>query len=101
MYIVIYGLPERLTEQRKKYGMSQSTAAKRLNIAPATISGYERGERTPSLTIILKMAYIYNCTVDYLLGKDNNDSSRIYIDVTDLSEKKRKAVNEIVNAMKE
>ena len=98
---MIYGLPERLKEQREKYGMSQNTIAKRLNIAPATVSGYERGERTPSLLILLKLSYIYNCSVDYLLGKNNDDSSHVYIDVTELSEKQRKAVNDLVNTIKE
>lgn len=97
---MIYGLPERLKEQREKYGMSQGIVAKRLNIAPATISGYERGERTPSLPIILKLSYIYNCSVDYLLGKNNDGGTHVYIDVTELSEKKRKAVNELINAIK-
>lgn len=98
---MIFGLPERLREQREKYGMSQRTAAKRLNIAPATISGYECGERTPNLLMILSLSYLYNCSVDYLLGKNNDDGSHVYIDVTELSEKKRKAVDELVNAMKE
>ena len=98
---MIYGLPERLKEQRERYGMSQGIVAKRLNIAPATISGYERGERTPSLPIILKLSYIYNCSVDYLLGKNNDNGTHVYIDVTELSEKQRKAVNDLVNAIKE
>ena len=98
---MIYGLPERLKEQRTKYGISQSTLAKRLNIAPATISGYECGERTPDPLMLLKLSYIYNCSVDYLLGKSNDNDTRVYIDVTELSEKKRKIVDELINAMKE
>lgn len=97
---MIYGLPERLKEQREKYRMSQGTIAKRLNIAPATVSGYERGERTPSPLILLKLSYIYNCSVDYLLGKNNDDSSHIYIDVTDLSEDQRKVLDELVKTMR-
>lgn len=98
---MIYGLPERLRELREKYGFSQSDVANRLNVTSSVISSYERGERNPSLPIILKISYIYNCSVDYLLGKNNDDSSHIYIDVTELSEKQRKAVNDLVNAIKE
>ena len=98
---MIYGLPERLREQREKHSMSQAAVAKRLKIGPATISGYERGERTPSLFMILRFSYLYNCSVDYLLGKNNNDSSRIYIDVTELSEKQRKAITDLINSIKE
>lgn len=98
---MIYGLPEKLRKLREKYGFSQGDIADRLNVTSSLVSSYERGERTPSLPIILKLSYIYNCSVDYLLGKNNEDGSHVYIDVTELSEKKRKAVDELVNAMKE
>ncbi|MCI9409956.1 MAG: helix-turn-helix transcriptional regulator [Oscillospiraceae bacterium] len=97
---MIYGLPERLREMREKYNISQEAVAERLGITSSSVSSYERGERTPSLPIILKLSYIYNCSVDYLLGKNNDDNTHVYIDVTELSEKKRKAVNDFVNAIK-
>ena len=65
---MIYGLPERLREMREKYNISQEAVAERLGITSSSVSSYERGERTPSLPIILKLSYIYNCSVDYLLG---------------------------------
>lgn len=98
---MIQGLPQKLRELREKYNMSQNDIANRLNVTSSLISSYERGERTPSLPIILKISYIYNCSVDYLLGKNNDDGAHVYIDVTELSEKKRKAVDELVNAMKD
>ena len=85
---------------REKYNISQEAVAERLGITSSSVSSYERGERTPSLPIILKLSYIYNCSVDYLLGKNNDDNTHVYIDVTELSEKKRKAVNDFVNAIK-
>lgn len=97
---MINGLPERLRELREKCGISQSDIADRLEVTSSLISSYERGERTPSLPIILKLSYIYNCSVDYLLGKNNDGGTHVYIDVTELSEKKRKAVNELINAIK-
>lgn len=97
---MIYGLPERLREMREKYNLSQDTLADRLGITSSAVSLYERGERTPSVQIILKLSYIYNCSVDYLLGKNNENDNHIYADVTELSEKKRKAINELINAIK-
>ncbi len=97
---MIYGLPERLRELREKSGLSQNDIAKRLDVAAATISGYERGERTPSLSAILSFSYIYNCSVDYLLGKKQEDVTHVYVDVTDLSDEQRRAVDEIVRVMK-
>lgn len=87
---MIYGLPERLREMREKYNISQEAVAERLGITSSSVSSYERGERTPSLPIILKLSYIYNCSVDYLLGKNNDDNTHVYIDVTELSEKSEK-----------
>ena len=97
---MIYGLPEKLRELREKSGISQGVVAKRLNVAPATISGYERGERTPSLETILGLSYIYNCSVDHLLGKKQEDGSHVFVDVTDLSAEQRKVINELVKVMK-
>lgn len=97
---MVYGLPERLREMREKYNLSQEAVAERLGITSASVSSYERGERTPSLPIVLKLSYIYNCSVDYLLGKNNDNDTHVYIDVTELSEQKRKAVNDFVNAIK-
>ncbi|MDE6598668.1 MAG: helix-turn-helix transcriptional regulator [Oscillospiraceae bacterium] len=97
---MIYGLPERLRELREKFGISQRDAAERVGIAPTTISGYERGERTPDVLTVLKFSYVYNCSVDYLLGKSHEDDSHIYIDVTELSGEQRKVIDELVKVMK-
>ena len=97
---MIYGLPERLRDLRVKSGMSQHEVAERLKVAAATLSGYECGDRTPSLPKILGISYLYNCSVDYLLGKKQDDISRIFIDVTELSDEQRKAINELIRVMK-
>ncbi|MDE7279490.1 MAG: helix-turn-helix domain-containing protein [Oscillospiraceae bacterium] len=98
---MIYGLPERLRGLRKKCGISQREAAKRVGIASTTISGYERGERTPDVLTVLKFSYVYNCSVDYLLGKSRENDSHIYIDITELSEEQRKVIDELVKVMKQ
>lgn len=97
---MIYGLHEKLRELREKNGISQADVAKRLNVAPATISGYERGERTPSLETMLGLSYIYNCSVDYLLGKKQEDGSHAFVDITDLSPEQRKVINDLIKIMK-
>lgn len=96
---MIYGLPEKLRELREKYGFSQGDVADRLEVTSSLVSSYERGERTPSVPIILKLSYIYNCSVDYLLGKNNDTNTHIYIDVTNVLEEQRKALYELVKTM--
>lgn len=98
---MIYGLPEKLCALREKSGLSQGDVAKRLNIAASNISGYERGERTPSLSTLLSLSYVYNCSVDYLLGKKQEDTSGVTVDITDVPKEHRKIIYDMVDALKQ
>ena len=66
---MINGLPERLRKLRSNLKLSQKQVAERLNSSISSISGYETGEKTPSAEQLLALSYLYNCSVDYLLGK--------------------------------
>lgn len=68
---MINGLPERLKELRQINRLTQKDVAERLGLSPSIISGYETGERTPSVEIILSLSYLYKCSTDYLLGKES------------------------------
>lgn len=98
---MIYGLPERLRDLREKCGLSQGDVAKRLDIAASNISGYERGERTPSLPTMLSLSYVYNCSVDYLLGKKQEDTSRVTVDISEVPMEHRKIIYDMVDALKQ
>ncbi len=67
---MIKGLSEKLQTLRKKYHLSQKDVAKAINVSPSIISGYETGERNPSLENLLALSYLYRCSTDYLLGKE-------------------------------
>lgn len=65
-------LGRRIELERTRLGLNQIELAKKLNLSSsASISQYESGERTPSDDIKLKMADIFGCTIDYLLGKSD------------------------------
>lgn len=65
---------ERLKFLREKEKMYQSELAEKLNLAPSSISMYERGDRDPDTSTLAKIAQIFNVTTDYLLGiSDTND----------------------------
>lgn len=98
---MIYGLPQRLLELREKCGLSQGDVAKRLNIAASNISGYERGERTPSVPTLLSLSYVYNCSVDYLLGKKQEDASRVTVDISEVPREHRKIIYDMVDALRQ
>lgn len=96
---VINKLPERLHILRTKYGYSQKQVAKKLGISPSIISGYETGERTPSTEILLALSYLYNCSTDYLLGKQQSGLT-VSVELDDLTEKQISAILALVDSIK-
>ena len=66
-------LGKRIELERTRLGLNQIELAKKLNLSSsASISQYESGDRLPSDDIKLKMAEIFNCSIDYLLGKTDS-----------------------------
>ena len=58
---------ERLAELRKDCGMTQRELAG-LQVSVTTISGYENNRKTPNDEDKVKIARIFNVSLDYLLG---------------------------------
>lgn len=94
---MIKGLPDKLIELRKRYGLSQKEVANKLKISPSIVSSYEHGERTPSTEMLLSLSYLYNCSTDYLLGKISARPS-ISIDTTKLNDKQINAINLLIDS---
>lgn len=65
---MIYGLPDKLKMLRKQNDYSQRQIADIINVSPSIISGYETGERTPSVESLIALANLYRVSTDYLLG---------------------------------
>lgn len=61
---------ERLLEQRKFYNLTQRELADKLNIAQPSYIRYEKGLAEPTLKNLVKLADIFDVSVDYLLGRD-------------------------------
>lgn len=96
---MIKGLADRLKELRQKRNISQKDVAKFLDLSPSIISGYETGERTPSASIVIRLADLYHCSTDYILGKSAIDTSD-YIDVTGLTPEQIQSIHTIVDSIK-
>ena len=64
----------RITTLRKKFNLSQSELAKKVEVSRTIIGNYERNENTPSIEILLKIAKIFNVSVDYLIGEGSLSS---------------------------
>lgn len=65
---------ERITQLRKQFNLSQDELAKQINVSRTIIGNYERNTNTPSIEVILKIAKIFNVTVDYLIGEGKMSS---------------------------
>ena len=65
-------LGKRIEDERIRLGLNQIELAKKLNLSSsASISQYESGDRIPSDDIKLKMCEIFDCSLDYLMGKSD------------------------------
>lgn len=60
--------PQRLLELRKSFGFSQQELSEILFLGNSAISSYETGYAEPSLDTLLKMAFFFHVSTDYLLG---------------------------------
>lgn len=67
----------RLAEIRKDHGDTQEDLARKLYVAPCTVSAWERETNAPGLDMLRKICRFYNCSADWLLGLCNVD--RIYM----------------------
>ena len=60
---------ERLIEQRKLNNMTQRQMAEHLGIAQPSYIRYENGSAEPTLESLVKIAELFDVSVDYLLGR--------------------------------
>ena len=96
---MIKGLADRLKELRHKFNLSQKDVATYLDLSPSIISGYETGERTPSASIIMRLADLYHCSTDYILGKSAIDTSS-YISLDGLTPEQIQSVISLINSIR-
>ncbi|PKV50681.1 DNA-binding XRE family transcriptional regulator [Aquimarina sp. MAR_2010_214] len=54
---------------RKKHSLSQSDLAKKVDVSRTIIGNYERNENAPSVDILLKIAKVFDVSVDYIIGE--------------------------------
>lgn len=68
---------DRLKKMRVKAGLTQVEMAALLKVSAVTYNRYEGGTRTPTIDILLKVAQIFHCTTDELLGYSLDNASDI------------------------
>ena len=79
-------IEERIFNIRERIGYTQEELAKKLGVSRSLVNNWENGYANISLKQLIKLAYIYQVPIDYLLGIieeiDNYDYH--YIDTMDL-----------------
>ena len=65
-------LAKRLRELRTMHHMTQKMIAQALGIDRTTYTYYEAGTTKPSVDTLFKLSQIYNVTVGYLMGVEEN-----------------------------
>lgn len=68
-----------LQELRKTKGYSQKEVASYIQVKPATFNTYETGRTEPPIEVLVRLSYLYQTPIDYLVQKD-----RQYRTTTDL-----------------
>lgn len=54
---------------RKRVGFTQAEIAKKIGMVQQTYAGYESGKHEPSIEIMIRLANVYNTSMDYITGR--------------------------------
>ena len=93
----VFDFGMRLKDLRKKRNLSQKEVASKLGCHTNTIRHYEDNTQTPPLENLVKLAVMYNSSVDYILGL--SDRSNLYID--DLSPNQQSFILNMVKQVRD
>ncbi len=69
-------LGDRIKQLRQQRGWSQAQLSKKLNVHQKQISGYERGIHSPSIELLVRIAELFNVSLDYI-AFDNREEKNI------------------------
>lgn len=94
----------RIKNLREEFNMTQQELADKLGGAKSTIAMYEKGDRKPSLKILVKLSEIFDCSIDYILCKSDirNPEDQIKEEFTFAYHKETEGLSEeeIIDAVK-
>lgn len=60
-----------LKKIRQDNNLTQEELAKKINTSRSNIANYENDKNMPSVDILEKISQVFNCSIDYLLGKSD------------------------------
>ncbi len=86
----------RLQQLRMSNNMSLADLGKKIGRSKAAICGYENNYKVPPLEILVKMAVIFNVSLDYLVGIDKNEM----VSIAGLSDGQKELILALINELK-
>lgn len=90
-------LGTRIKRLRQDRNWSQAKFAQKLNIHQKQISGYERNVHVPSTDLLIRIADLFNVSLDYLAFENRDDSLQVQIADRDLLQK-LEAIDQLTDA---
>lgn len=66
---------QRLKEMREEAGLSMLQLAKEIGVSDAAVCKWENGLAEPKITYLVRLAEYFDCTLDYLTGKEDGYAS--------------------------
>ena len=64
----------RLRELRRTHQMTQTELARRLQLSQQSVNKWETGRSFPNHPMLLRLASLFQVSLDYLLGQENKES---------------------------
>lgn len=63
-----------ILKKRQAAGMTQEQLAAQVPCSRTIIAQYEIGLKTPGVSIVARLADVFGCTVDELIGRGNDEA---------------------------
>ena len=76
----------RIKTLREEFNYTQQDLANKLACSKSVIGLYENETRKPSMEVLIKLSEIFDCSIDYILGKsDIRNQEKVNIDDVDVA----------------
>ncbi len=62
----------RIQELRAAAGLTQRALAEKIGVKNYTVANWEQGRTEPSIKDLTDLANFFKCSVDYILGREND-----------------------------
>jgi transcriptional regulator with XRE-family HTH domain len=100
-------IKDRIKQLRQERNWSQTQLAQRMEIHQKQVSAYERGRNVPSTEVLIKLADIFDVSLDYLAFEAEGQSAKVNIkdrellrrfeEIDKLSDKDKGTIKEILD----